>query len=105
MRAARLGKFALRSMNYCKSSISEVIIEGMDMPSGRILRAARVALGFTAQELASKAGIDAATLSRLETHGVASVSGRTFRAVIDALRHAGAEVTNTTITITKKPRR
>ena len=61
--------------------------------------------GLTASQLAHKAGIDAATLSRLETHGVSAVSGKTFERVIDALRHVGVEIEGTTIRLVKKPRK
>jgi transcriptional regulator with XRE-family HTH domain len=64
-----------------------------------------VLAGLTARQLADKAGIDAATLSRLETHGVSAVSGKTFELVIGALKAAGVEIEGTTLRLTKKPRR
>jgi hypothetical protein len=55
--------------------------------------------------LAKAAGIDPATLSRLEASGISALSGKTYEAVIDAMKHAGVEIEGTTLRLVKKPRR
>jgi transcriptional regulator with XRE-family HTH domain len=77
----------------------------IEMPGGRTIKAARVLAGLTAQQLAKMADIDAATLSRLESHGISAVSGKTFERVINALKQAGVEIEGATLRLTKKPRR
>lgn len=75
------------------------------MPGGRTIKAGRVLAGLTGRQLAKLADIDAATLSRLESHGISAVSGKTFERVIEALKHAGVEIEGVTLRLTKKPRR
>lgn len=75
------------------------------MPGGRTIKAGRVLAGLSAKQLAKAAGIDPATLSRLEQSGISAVSGKTYEAVIDALKHAGVEIEGTTLKLVKKPRR
>jgi Helix-turn-helix domain len=74
-------------------------------PSPGPFLAGRVLAGLTARQLAKMADIDAATLSRLETHGISAVSGKTFERVIDALKQAGVEIEGTTLRLVRKPRR
>ncbi|MGB8671496.1 MAG: hypothetical protein WCD29_17200, partial [Pseudolabrys sp.] len=47
----------------------------------------------------------AATLSRLESHGISAVAGKTFEHVINALKQVGVEIEGNTLRLTKKPRR
>jgi transcriptional regulator with XRE-family HTH domain len=74
--------------------------------TGNLLRAARHAAGLHQMELARKAGIDPATLSRMEGFGFKPIGAltRNLEAVLDALKANGVELTETTITLTKKRR-
>jgi transcriptional regulator with XRE-family HTH domain len=71
----------------------------------RAIKAGRVLAGLTGRQLAKAAGIDPATLSRLEASGISALSGKTYEAVIDAMKHAGVEIEGTTLRLVKKPRR
>jgi transcriptional regulator with XRE-family HTH domain len=78
------------------------------LPTGNMLRAARSLAGLKAQELAKLAGIDASTISRLESRGRKTVGGQatTVDAVRRALLSRGVEIVDDGVRlITKKPRR
>jgi transcriptional regulator with XRE-family HTH domain len=64
------------------------------LPTGRQIKAARILIGIEQRELAKQAGINASTLSRMESSGGKSVrgQGRTIQAVVDALQHNGVEI-------------
>jgi hypothetical protein len=63
-----------------------------------------VAASPVAQVPVSAAG-SKIVISRLEKFGVRAVSGRTFEAVISALREAGVEIEGDTLRLVKKPKR
>lgn len=71
--------------------------------SGRLLAAGRVLAGMSVRQLAEAAGIDKATLNRLEQSGMIEiaptegrrtgmVSGRVWAAIVAALRNADVEI-------------
>jgi hypothetical protein len=79
----------------------------MKVPTGRLLAAARHAAGLKQAELARDAGIDQATLSRMEGAGLQTIGGsnRKLQSVLDALRRHGVEVDEDSIRIVKRGRR
>jgi transcriptional regulator with XRE-family HTH domain len=60
------------------------------MHSGVIIEEARKALGLTQEQLGELAGVDHSTVSRIE-RGLTNPSGRTIKALTDALGQARAE--------------
>jgi ribosome-binding protein aMBF1 (putative translation factor) len=71
------------------------------------MMAAHCAIGLNQTELAPMAGIDPATLSRMEKAGAQPVKvlSRNLEAVSDALRKAGVEMPDeNTIRVTKRRR-
>jgi transcriptional regulator with XRE-family HTH domain len=64
------------------------------MVSAPQIRAARSLLGWTAQDLAERAGVHRNTVVRVETGAVKH--GHTTDRVIEALRRAGIEFTDAT---------
>jgi transcriptional regulator with XRE-family HTH domain len=79
----------------------------MKVPTGRMLAAARHAAGLKQAELASDAGLDQTTLSRMEGAGAKPVNAttRNLDAVLTTLRRHGIEVDEDTIRIVRKGRR
>jgi transcriptional regulator with XRE-family HTH domain len=80
----------------------------MALPTGFQLRAARALAGLNAAELARVAGIDASTISRLESSRHKTVTGmaQTVEAVLRALAHKGVRINEDgSISPIKKPRR
>jgi transcriptional regulator with XRE-family HTH domain len=78
------------------------------LPTGHLLRAARIMAGLKAGELAGMAGIDASTLSRMERSGRGKVRGQAPKvdAVITVLKKHGVEIIEDYgVQLTKKPRR
>jgi hypothetical protein len=90
-----------------KARSTNAAISSRLKPSPRPLPAIRTLSpqNLTGKQLAKAAGIDASTLSRLETSGIRAVSGRVYEAVLDALKHAGVEIEGNMLRLTKKPRR
>ena len=66
----------------------------MSLPTGRHIKAARILLGIEQRQLAEQAGINPATLSRMENSddNVVRGQGRSIQAVIDALDRNGVEI-------------
>ena len=66
----------------------------MSLPTGRQIKAARILLGIEQRQLAEQAGINPATLSRMENSddNVVRGQGRSIQAVIDALDRNGVEI-------------
>ena len=64
------------------------------LPIGRQLKAARILAGLEQRQLAAKAGINPATLSRMENSGAKTVrgQGRSIQAVVDTLAAHGVEI-------------
>lgn len=80
----------------------------MVLPTGFQLRAARALAGLQAAKLAKMAGINAATISRLEKSRHRSVTGmaQTVEAVLKALAQAGVRINEDgSVSPIKKPRR
>jgi transcriptional regulator with XRE-family HTH domain len=80
----------------------------MALPTGNQLKAARALAGLKAAQLAAKAGIDASTVSRLESSRHRSVTGmaQTVEAVLKALAQAGVRINEDgSVSPIKKPRR
>jgi predicted transcriptional regulator len=77
------------------------------MPTGREIAAARTLLGIGQRELAEKAGLNAATINRMEQsgHGPVRGQGRNIQAVLDALRKGGVEIDDLGIRLIKKGKR
>jgi transcriptional regulator with XRE-family HTH domain len=78
----------------------------MRVPTGDMLAAARRLVGLRQTELAKAAGIDSATLSRMEGTGNKPVKAlsQNLEAVLDALRRAGVEIEDDGIKFTKRRR-
>jgi transcriptional regulator with XRE-family HTH domain len=76
----------------------------MKIPSGNMVAAARHAAGLSQSELARAAGVDASTVSRMETCGKEPVGGKVknLQAVLDALRRHGVEVDEDAIRIKRR---
>jgi transcriptional regulator with XRE-family HTH domain len=64
------------------------------MPTGRLIAAARVLAGLTQRELAEKAGLDAATIVRMEGFGEGRVRSNpeSVERVVNALAGAGVAI-------------
>ena len=80
----------------------------MVLPTGNMLRAARALAGLKGTELADLAGVNQATISRMENFGRKTVGGYagTIDAVVRALAHKGVEIVgDDTLRLTKRPRR
>ena len=77
------------------------------MPTGRHIKAARILLGIEQRQLAKQAGINPATLSRMENSGAEVVrgQGRSIQAVIDALDRNGVEIFADHLQLKPKKRR
>jgi transcriptional regulator with XRE-family HTH domain len=78
----------------------------MKIPSGNMVAAARHAAGLSQEALAKAAGVDRATVSRMETCGADPVGGKVknLEAVLDALRRHHVELEEDSIRITKRRR-
>jgi transcriptional regulator with XRE-family HTH domain len=78
----------------------------MKIPSGNMVAAARHAAGLSQAQLAKAAGVDASTVSRMETCGAEPVGGKVknLNAVLDALRRAGVELEEDSIRIVRRRR-
>ena len=76
------------------------------MPTGHELRAARTLIGWQARQLAKAAGVDAATVSRLEGAGKKPVHGlaTTVSKVVSALERAGVVIEPGVVRLTRRPR-
>jgi predicted metalloprotease len=79
----------------------------MPLPTGFELRAARCLIGWEAQRLASAAGVNPATISRMEKCGQKPIRGlaETVERVQTALRNAGVVIEPDAIRRVRKPRR
>jgi transcriptional regulator with XRE-family HTH domain len=80
----------------------------MVLPTGNMLRAARALAGLKGTELADLAGVNQATISRMENFGRKTVGGHagTVDAVVRALAQKGVEIVgDDTLRLTKRPRR
>jgi len=80
----------------------------MVLPTGNMLRAARALAGLKGTELADLAGVNQATISRMENFGRKTVGGYagTIDAVVRALAQKGVEIVgDDTLRLTKRPRR
>jgi transcriptional regulator with XRE-family HTH domain len=81
----------------------------MTLPTGNLLKAARALAGLTAAQLATKAGVDPTTISRMEGSRHKSVGGLagSVDAVLKALKAQGVEIDsdNIALRLVKKPRR
>ena len=66
------------------------------MPTGRQLRSARALIGWTAAELAKRAGVSWNTVQRAEAAGdeVPTTRARALAAIVAALTAAGVEFTS-----------
>lgn len=82
------------------------IFKGMALPTGNMLRAARALAGLRGTELAKMAGVDASTVSRLESSRAKSVRGQaeTVDRVIHALLRRGVRITDDGVSFVRKPR-
>lgn len=78
----------------------------MRVPTGNLLAAARRAAGLQQAELASLAGVDSSTISRIESCGKQPVkaTSRNLDAVLDALRANGVEVLEDGLRLVPKKR-
>ncbi len=78
----------------------------MALPTGNMLRAARALAGLRGTELAKMAGVDASTVSRLESSRAKSVRGQaeTVDRVIHALLRRGVRITEDGVLFVRKPR-
>jgi transcriptional regulator with XRE-family HTH domain len=99
-------------MHCCPPASAHAIACGMhssDMkiPSGNMVAAARHAAGLSQSQLARAAGVDASTVSRMETCGTEPVGGKVsnLHAVLEALRRHGVELEEDAIRIVKRGRR
>jgi transcriptional regulator with XRE-family HTH domain len=79
----------------------------MALPTGNLLRAARALAGLKAGQLADLAGVDASTISRLESAGTGRVRGQaqTVDDVTRALKAKGVEIFETGVRLIEKPTR
>jgi predicted transcriptional regulator len=80
----------------------------MTLPTGNQLRAARAFAGLKSTELADLAGVNQATISRLENFGRKHVGGnvKTVDAVRKALAQRGVEIVDDhTVRLIKRPKR
>jgi transcriptional regulator with XRE-family HTH domain len=79
----------------------------MVLPTGNQLKAARALAGLNGEKLAEMAGINAATISRLEQSRHKSVTGmaQTVEAVLKALAKAGVRINDDGSVSPIKPRR
>jgi len=77
------------------------------LPKGNQLKAGRVLAGLEQREVAAKAKINVTTLYRMEECGVRPVRGHAHNveAVVNVLRKAGIEITESGVQLIKSPRR
>jgi transcriptional regulator with XRE-family HTH domain len=81
---------------------------GLRIPTGREIAAARTLAGLHQQDLAERAGLNVGTVSRMELSGADLARGHAsnVQRVLDSLREAGVEITETGIRLIEgKPKR
>ena len=78
----------------------------MAIPTGNQVKAARILIGMEQRQLAKQAGLNPATLSRMESSGSKTVRGHgsTIQAVIEALARNGVEIEEDAIRLKPKGR-
>jgi transcriptional regulator with XRE-family HTH domain len=76
------------------------------LPTGRQIKAARILLGWEQRYLAKQAGLNPATLSRMESSGSKTVRGHgsSIQAVVEALARSGVEIEEDAIRFKPKGR-
>ena len=88
-------------------SYNYLISKGMVLPTGNHMRAARALAGLTAGQLARLAGVDASTISRVESarhHKVAGQAG-TIDRLTEALLKRGVAIHEDGVSFVRKGKR
>jgi DNA-binding XRE family transcriptional regulator len=76
----------------------------VNLPTGFQIKAARSLVGWKQRDLAKAAGVDVATVIRMEKCGPGPIKtrGLNIQATLDALRGKGVEITEDGVFLSKK---